>query len=68
MDNRMDIEISKLTIAALIAAITCAALEVTEDEEQASTIAGLAVVKLLAASAPETMEYLLAACGAIPIH
>ena len=49
-------------------AITDAALEVTEDEDMAYRIAGLVFMRLLAASGPETREYLLAACAGTTIH
>jgi hypothetical protein len=52
----------------LVVAVTDAALQVTEDEDKACEIAGLALAKLLAASAPETADYLLLACGNVSIH
>ena len=58
----------QLTIGDLIIAVTDAALQVTEDEDQAYEIASLVLMRLLATSAPETAEYLLAACDGTVIH
>jgi hypothetical protein len=51
-----------------IVAVTDAALEVTQDEDQAYEIASLVLMKLLQASASETAEHLLAACDDKLIH
>jgi hypothetical protein len=58
----------QLTICDLVVAVTDAALEVTQDEDQAYEIASLVLMKLLQASASETAEHLLAACDDKLIH
>jgi hypothetical protein len=68
MNGETRLKVEKLTIGDLVVAVTDAALEVTEDEDKACEIAGLALAKLLAASAPETADYLLLACGNVSIH
>ena len=64
----MHTEIRRLTIGDLIVAITDAALEATQDEDKAYEIASRVLMRLLAASAPQTAEYLLAACSGTSIH
>jgi hypothetical protein len=68
MNLEAHFKIKQLTVGDLVVAVTDAALEATQDEDQAYEIAGLVLMRLLAASAPETAEYLLAACGGISIH
>jgi hypothetical protein len=68
MNGEIHFKSDQLTIGQLIVAITDAALEVTEDEDMAYRIAGLVFIRLLAASGPETAEYLLAACAGATIH
>jgi hypothetical protein len=68
MNGETHFKIEPLRIENLIVAITDAALQVTEDEEMANRIAGIALMNLLAASAPETADYLLAASGGVTIH
>jgi hypothetical protein len=52
----------------LVVAITDAALEATQDEDVAREIASLVLMRLLAASSPETAEYLPAGCASTSIH
>ena len=68
MNREAHYKIKQLTLGDLVVAITDAALEATEDEEVAHEIASLVLVRLLAASAPETAEYLLAGHGSTSIH
>ncbi len=68
MNGGTHFKIRQLTIGDLIVAITDAALEATQNEDQAREIASLALTRLLAASAAETAEYLLAVCGSTSIH
>jgi hypothetical protein len=68
MNGETHFKLAPLRIGDLIGAITDAALQVTEDEEMANRIAGIALMNLLAASAPETADYLLAASGSVTIH
>jgi hypothetical protein len=68
MNSETHFKMKPLRIGDLIAAITDAALQVTEDEEMANRIAGIVLMDLLQASAPETAEYLLAASGGVTIH
>jgi hypothetical protein len=50
-----------MTMRDLIVAISDAACEVLEDEDKAQQIAGVVLMRLLAASAPETSPYLFSA-------
>jgi hypothetical protein len=68
MNGETYFKIEPLRIGDLIVAITDAALQVTEDEEMANRIARIVLINLLAASAPETADYLLAASGSVTIH
>jgi hypothetical protein len=68
MKCEVNFKAEQLTIGDLIIAITDAALEVTEDEDMAYQIAGLVFMRLVAASSPQTAEYLLAACAGTTIH
>jgi hypothetical protein len=68
MNGETYFKMKQLTIGELIATVTDAALEVTEDEDKAYQISGLLLMRLLAAPAPETADYLFAACGSTTIH
>jgi serine phosphatase RsbU (regulator of sigma subunit) len=68
MNAQTDLVFKQLTIGDLIIAITDAAFEVTGDEGKAYEIAGRSLMSLLAASAPDTAEYLLATCGSTSIQ
>jgi len=59
-----DTSVKLMTMGDLIMAISDAAFEVLEDEEKARQIAGMVLMKLLAASAPETAQYLFSARSA----
>jgi hypothetical protein len=68
MNGEIHFKAEELTIGDLIVAITDAASEVTEDEDMAYQIAGLVLMRLVAASSPATAEYLLAACAGTTVH
>ncbi len=68
MNGGAHFKIKQLTIGDLVVAITDAALEATKDEGVAREIASLVLMRLLAASSPETAEYLLAGCASTSIH
>ncbi len=68
MNGEVNFKAEQVTIGDLIVAITDAALEVTEDENMAYQIAGLVLMRLVAASNPETAEYLLAGCAGTTVH
>jgi hypothetical protein len=68
MHSEIHVKAETLTVGDLIVAITDAALEVIEDEDMAYQIAGLVLMRLVAASSPETAEYLLAACAGTTVH
>ncbi len=68
MNGEVNFKTEQLTIGDLIVAITDAALEVTEDEDMAYQIASLVLMRLVAASSPETAQYLLAACAGTTVH
>lgn len=68
MNGETHLKIKQLTIGELMGAIADAALEATQDEDKAYEIARLVLMRLLAASAPETADYLFAACGSTTIH
>jgi hypothetical protein len=56
-----DTNVKLMTMRDLIVAISDAACEVLEDEDKAQQIAGVVLMRLLAASAPETSPYLFSA-------
>ncbi|HZH82328.1 MAG TPA: hypothetical protein VFD87_04230 [Phototrophicaceae bacterium] len=56
-----DTNVKLMTMRDLIVAISDAACEVLEDEDKAQQIAGVVLMRLLAASAPETAQYLFSA-------
>jgi len=68
MNGETHFKIEPLRIGDLVGVITDAALQVTEDEEMANRIAGIVLMNLLAASAPETADNLLVASGGVTIH
>ncbi len=68
MNGEVNFKTEQLTIGDLVVAITDAALEVTEDEDMAYQIASLVLMRLVAASSPETAQYLLAACAGTTVH
>jgi hypothetical protein len=59
-----DTSVKLMTMGDLIMAISDAAFEVIEDEDKAHQIAGIVLMRLLAASAPETAQYLFSAHSA----
>jgi hypothetical protein len=59
MEN--DTNVKLMTMRDLIVAISDAACEVLEDEDKAQQIAGVVLMRLLAASARETAQYLFSA-------
>lgn len=61
-------EIKQMTIGDLIVAVTEAAFEATQDEDEAYEIASLVIADLWQSSAPGAAEHLLDACGDIPIQ
>lgn len=61
-------ETCELTVHDLIVAVTESALEATDDEEKAHEIAVRVLVRLLAVSAPEALEQLIAASGERVLH
>jgi hypothetical protein len=65
MDSDMSVKL--MTMGDLIMAISDAAFEVIEDEDKAHQIAGIVLMRLLAASAPETAQYLFSA-HSVSIH
>ena len=68
MNGEAHFKIKRLTVGDLVVAITDAALEATQDEDVAYEIASLVLMRLLAASSPETAEYLLAGCVSTSSH
>ncbi len=68
MNGEAHFKIKRLTVGELVVAITDAALEATQDEGVAREIASLVLMRLLAASSPETAEYLPAGCASTSIH
>ena len=68
MNASCQYETCELTLGDLIVAVTEAALEATGDEEKANEIAGRVLVRLLADSAPEALEQLIAASGERVLH
>jgi len=56
-----DTNVKLMTMRDLIVAISDAACEVLEDDDKAQQIAGVVLMRLLAASAPETAQYLFSA-------
>ena len=68
MNSETHFKIKQLTVGDLVVAITDASLEATQDEDVAYEIASLVLMRLLAASSPETAEYLLASCASTSIH
>lgn len=63
MNSKIQLKAETVTMGDLIVAITDAALEVVQDEDIAYKIAGLAFMRLLAVSDPETADNLLAGCA-----
>lgn len=59
-----DTSVKLTTMGDLIMAISDAAFEVLEDEEKAHRIAGMVLMRLLAASTSETAQYLFSARSA----
>jgi hypothetical protein len=68
MNCEIHFKAEQVTLGELIVAITDAAFEVAEDEDIAYQIAGLVLMRLVAASSPETAECLLAACADTTVH
>ena len=68
MNSEGYLKMKQLTIGDLIVAITDAALDVTQDEDKAYEIAGLALKRLLEESSPELADFVFAVRGSTMIH
>lgn len=68
MNISSECQIGQLTLGELIVTVTEAALEVTQDRDQAYKIASLVLVELLRSAAPGAAAHLLAAYGDTPIQ